>query len=85
MGYTWYTRFAHVKKMYPHMRKKTYWTAALSLPCPLSTSTLIGLIPWNASLATAPPVPNATYCYWELSPYWVPAWDGTCDVPTEEK
>ena len=76
---------AHVKKMYPHMRKKTYWTAALSLPCPLSTSTLIGLIPWNASLATALPVPNATYCYWELSPYWVPAWDGTCDVPTEEK
>ena len=67
------------------MRKKTYWTAALSLPCPLSTSTLIGLIPWNASLATALPVPNATYCYWELSPYWVPAWDGTCDVPTEEK
>lgn len=24
------------------------------------------------------------YCYWVPSPYWVPVWENTSDVPTEE-
>lgn len=41
--------------------------------------------PLNHIMSCGTSPPNTMYCYWVPSPYWVPVWENTSDVPTEEK